>query len=224
MPRDYKEIYEEEASFYTAKEEVANIWTHLIGGLLSLFGLYVLIQKGLASSTPLLLVANVIFGLSLVIALFSSVLYHWSKTPTARHWLRVFDHLSIYLLIAGSYTPFTLINLRNDSGFYAFALIWSLALIGSIFKVLIHNRMQEFVRLDACIYILIGFTAFFFINPIINNVDSGGIQLLLLGGASYLLGVVFYLMSNLPYNHAIWHLFVLGGAGSHFLAILWYVN
>ena len=209
---------------YSASEERANYLTHGFGFIVSLIGLGMLIQKGWAHEDAYVLPGVVVFGLGLAACFLSSTVYHWVKKPDLKHKLRIIDHLCIYLLIAASYTPFSLVNLRDHWGIPVLLAIWTLAISGSIFKFSIRNKLQSYEKVDAIIYVLIGTFALLFIKPIVTHVEPGGVLLLLLGGAAYLVGVLFYLNKKIPYNHAIWHLFVLAGAGFHFSAVWWYLK
>ncbi len=209
---------------YTRMEERLNYLTHGVAAIVSIFGLYYLIEGGVASKDGLLLTGFIIFGLCMLAVFIASTSYHWVKTTIWKRRLRVVDHAAIYLMIAGSYTPFIMGNLREGLGLWMLVLVWGFALAGMIFKILIRHQMDKYKYLDLVIYIFIGSLAVFFIKPIIASVALGGIVLLLVGGASYLVGTYFYSNDNIPYNHAIWHLFVIGGAAAHYFSILFYVK
>jgi len=213
-----------EAAIYTPEEERANYLTHGFGFLVSLVGLAMLVSKGWSHQDPYVLPGVAIFGVGLTVCFLSSTIYHWVREPQLKHKLRIVDHLCIYLLIGASYTPFALVNLRDDWGIPVFFTIWGIALAGSIFKILIRNKLETYVKIDATFYVLIGSFALLFIDPIVQHVDPSGVFLLSLGGAAYVVGVFFYLCKKIPYNHAIWHLFVMAGGALHFAAVWWYVG
>lgn len=209
---------------YTLTEERANYLTHGFGFIISLIGLYLLIQKGWTHQDAYFLPAVTVFGLGLAACFLSSTIYHWVSQPALKHKLRMVDHLCIYLLIGASYTPFALVNLREHWGLPVLFSVWTLAIAGSIFKLAIRNNLQRYQKVDAYIYVLMGCLGLLFIKPIVTYIPIGGVQLLALGGASYIIGVFFYLSKTIRYNHAIWHLFVLTGAALHFSAVWWYVG
>ncbi len=209
---------------YSLKEERANYLTHGFSFLCSLVGLAILIGKGWSHQDPYVLPGVAIFGLGLTMCFLSSTVYHWVSTPQLKRRLRIIDHLCIYLLIAASYTPFALVNLRDSWGIPVFIAIWVLAILGSIFKILIRNQLQTYELVDAGFYVLMGCMALLFIKPIVANIPPDGVRLLSLGGAAYILGVFFYLNKKIPYNHAIWHLFVMAGGAFHFAAVWRYVG
>lgn len=209
---------------YSRAEERLNYLSHGVAWLVSLLGFVYLIQGGMALEDGLLLVGFIIFGLCMIACFATSTIYHWVKSvPWKRRW-RLIDHAAIYLMIAGSYTPFIMGNLREGLGLGMLALIWILALGGISFKLLIRKNIDRYKYIDLLVYIFLGSIALFFIRPIVDSVAFGGIILLLVGGASYLVGTFFYNNDRIPYNHAIWHLFVIGGAASHYFSILYYVK
>jgi len=213
-----------ETARYSLKEERANYLTHGFSFLMSLAGLGILVGKGLSHEDPYVLPGVVIFGVGLAICFLSSTIYHWVSEPQLKHKLRIVDHLCIYLLIAASYTPFALVNLRDSWGIPVFFIIWGLAIFGSIFKIVIRNQLQKYELVDAFFYVAMGCVALLFITPIIAAIPPEGVWLLLFGGAAYIIGVFFYLNKKIPYNHAIWHLFVMAGGAFHFVAVWGYVG
>lgn len=205
---------------YSLGEEIANGITHGIGILLGVAGLVILVAFAALYGDAWHITACSIFGATLIMMYSASTLYHSIQNPRIKRALRVFDHVSIYFLIAGTYTPFALVNLREDWGWVLFGVIWGLAIIGSVFKLFFTGR---FDLVSTAAYVLMGWAALFAIRPMIDNVEFGGMALIVAGGLAYTLGVVFYVWERLPYNHAIWHLFVLAGSIFHYFAVLFYV-
>ena len=164
--------------------------------------------------------ACAIFGATLVLMYTASSLYHGIPIPAAKRVLRVIDHSTIYLLIAGTYTPFTLITLHGTVGWTLFAFTWGLALIGVVFKIF---HTGKFEKLSLAIYLGMGWCVLFAVKPLMAALPSTGLWLMLAGGLTYSGGVAFYVMERLRYHHAIWHVFVLGGSMLHFFAVLFYV-
>lgn len=205
---------------YTLGEEIANAITSGIGTALSIAGLVIMVVYAALYGSVWHVVSVSIFGASLILSHLSSTLYHAISPPRAKSALKVFDHLAIYVLIAGTYTPFTLVNLRGLWGWSLFVLIWALAIGGVLIKL---TRLNEVRYLSTAFYVAMGWTVVLVIGPVIENVATGGVWLLLAGGISYTVGVFFYVWNRVPYNHAIWHLFVIGGSAFHFFAVLLYV-
>ena len=203
-------------SQYTQREESANVLTHGIGFILSFAGIVLLSLKALKDGDQWHLVSYIIFGMSLLIMFSSSTLYHLVHNQNAKKKLRKLDHSAIYVLIAGTYTPFLLTNLRGTTGWIMFAVVWIFAIVGIIIKLATQIRSKW---VSAVIYLVMGWLAVFIAKSMISNLPAVSIFYLALGGLFYTFGVVFYVWKNLPYHHAIWHLFVLGGSISHFLSV-----
>jgi hemolysin III len=165
-------------------------------------------------------VSSLIFGLSLLILYASSTLYHATGSPGAKRVLRRVDHAAIFLLIAGTYTPFTLVTLRGPWGWLIFCFVWGLAIVGLFFEEALRRR---WVGLSVGLYILMGWVAVAAIKPLLAALPSGGVALLFAGGLAYTLGTVFYLTRRIPYHHAWWHVAVLAGSVLHYFAVLIYV-
>ena len=201
-------------------EEIVNCVTHGIGLALSLAGLVALIVLACLYGSPLHIVSSSIYGASLVILYMASTLYHATRSSRAKHFLQVLDHCCIYLLIAGTYTPFTLITLRGGWGWTLFGLAWSLALAGILFRVLFGSRYRAAAIAS---YLMLGWLCVIAVKPILTLVPVGAILWLVAGGMAYTSGVLFYAWKRVPHHHAIWHLFVLGGSICHYLAVLLYV-
>lgn len=209
------------APSYSTAEEIANSVTHGIGLVLSIAGLAVLVAFASRSGNPWQLVSCVIFATTLILQYTFSTLYHSIQLPRVKCVMRVLDHSAIFLLIAGTYTPFMLVNLRGTWGWTLFAVVWTLALLGVLFQVSLLRRWQG---ISLSLYIGMGWIAVVAIKPMLAAVAPGGLILLLLGGLAYTSGVGFYLWERLQYNHAIWHGFVLAGSILHFFAVLFYVT
>ncbi|MDA3920857.1 MAG: hemolysin III family protein [Salinisphaera sp.] len=207
-------------SGYTHGEEVANAITSGIGTALSIAGLVVLVVYAALEGGVWRVIGVTIFGTSLIFSHLASTLYHAISRPQPKQVLKLVDHLAIYVLIAGTYTPFALVNLRGPWGWSLFVLIWLLGLSGVVIKT---TRLAQVPFLSTAFYLAMGWTVIIVIKPLLAAVAPGGIWLLLAGGLSYTAGVAFYAWNRLPYNHAIWHLFVIGGSVFHFLAVLFYV-
>jgi hemolysin III len=205
---------------YSLAEEIANSITHGIGLLLSLAGLVILVSVAATHGSVWHIVSSTIFGATLITMYMTSTLYHCVTAPRAKEALRLLDHVAIYLLIAGTYTPFLLVNLRGPWGWSVFTLVWGIALTGIILKVspLGHKR-----GLSLTLYLVLGWIILIAIKPLLTALDPAGIRLLITGGIAYTGGLIFYGWKRLPYNHAIWHLFVLAGSAFHFFAVLLYV-
>jgi hemolysin III len=207
---------------YSIGHEIANAVTHGIGGGLSIAGLTVLVTMSVLYGDTWRIVSSAIYGATLVILYLASTLYHAIHNEKAKFVFKNIDHASIYLLIAGTYTPFTLVSLRENSkwGWTLFAIIWVLALIGVTLKAIFPRRMNH---VAVGVYILMGWLCLFAIGDIRQAIGYHGMIWLVAGGLSYTLGVIFYAWDKLPFNHAIWHLFVLAGSFFHFFAIWFYV-
>lgn len=198
-------------------EELANTITHGIGLVLSIAGFVVLLVLAALRGSPRHIVSCAIYGATLVCLYAASTLYHGILSPRRKRALRVFDHCAIYLLIAGTYTPFLLVNLRGGWGWSLLGIVWGLAMAGIVFKF---RFVDHFPFLSTVVYLLMGWLAVIALKPLLASVPAGGLLWLLAGGMLYTLGVVFYAWKRLPYNHLIWHLFVLAGSTCHYLAVL----
>ena len=208
------------ASSYTPREELANAITHGIGVALSIVGLVVMVVVATASGTAWHVTSVAIFGAALVLLYTSSTLYHSVRGTDRKRVLRKFDHAAIFLLIAGTYTPFLLVSLRGPWGWSLFGVIWGLAVAGIALKFWFAGR---FKITSTVIYLAMGWMVVVVLKPMLAAVGTGGLGLLLDGGLCYTLGAGFYLWKRLPYHHAIWHLFVLGGSGCHWAAVYFHV-
>ncbi len=205
----------QEAS-YSKAEERLNILSHFLGFLLALAALPLLIIKASVQGTAWHIVSFSVFGASMVLLYAASTLYHYAKRPELRKRLRIFDHAAIYLLIAGTYTPFTLVTLNGTLGWILFGVTWGLALGGIILKLFYTGKYD---LLSTILYVAMGWLVIFAFKPMIDNLNSVSLWFLLAGGIAYTVGAVLYSMSRLPYNHAIFHVFVLIGTTCHFFAV-----
>jgi hemolysin III len=209
-----------ETPVYSIKEEIANSVTHGVGLILAIAGLAVLIAFASRLGNAWHVVSCTVFATTLILQYTFSTLYHSIQLPRAKSVMRVLDHSAIFLLIAGTYTPFMLVNLRGTWGWTLFGVVWTLALLGVLFQVSLLRRWQG---ISLALYIGMGWVVVVAIKPMLDAVAPGGLILLLLGGLAYTSGVGFYLWKSLRYHHAIWHGFVLAGSILHFFAVLFYV-
>lgn len=206
-------------SFYTRHEDIANCLTHGLGALLSVAGLiYLLIQADHMYS----MVALTIYGLSSILLYSASTAYHFVHQPAIRKRLRQLDHGSIYLLIAGSYTPYLMLGINSARGQLILAAVWSVAIMGIAFK-LFSPDPYRYEKFSLASYIGMGWAIVFILPDMMQTVAPSAITWLIVGGISYMVGILFYKWTTLAYNHAIWHLFVLGGSACHFVSILTFV-
>ncbi len=198
-------------------EEIANAITHGIGALLAIAALVVLIVLAAMKGTVWHVVSFSIFGTTLVLLYFASTLYHSLTFTRARGLFHKFDHISIYLLIAGTYTPFCLTALRGWIGWTVFGIVWTCAIIGAVIKAI---SIGSKVRLSTILYVLMGWVIIIAIKPLYEAMSFNGFMFLIAGGVSYTLGTFFFLRDQVKYNHSVWHLFVLGGSVLHFFSVL----
>ena len=198
------------------KDELASALTHGLGAVAALAGGAVLITLAALHGDGWQLGASIVFGITLLLLYAASTLYHAIQHPVAKGRLKVFDHCAIYLLIAGTYTPFTLIGLRGPWGWGLFIAIWSLALCGVVFKLFYTGR---FKRLSTFIYIAMGWLIVVAVKPMLTSLDAWTLGWLLAGGLFYTLGTYFYHRESIPYSPAIWHRFVIAGSVCHFIAV-----
>ncbi|MDF2634052.1 MAG: channel protein hemolysin family [Pelosinus sp.] len=201
-------------------EEVMNAVTHGIGTLLAVAGLVLLIVLAYLHGDFWHIVSFSIYGTTLVLLYLASTLYHSFTNEKVKRIFKILDHSAIYLLIAGTYTPFTLVPLHGVLGWTIFGLVWGFAIIGIVLKVFFTGR---FKMLSTLCYLGMGWFIVFAIKPLLATVPALGMTWLLVGGLFYTLGSIFYLWKRIPYNHAIWHLFVLAGSISHFIAVFFYI-
>ena len=205
---------------YTSSEELANSLIHGIGTILSIAALSVLTAFASVYGNTWHIVSVSVYGTTLIFLYTASTLYHSIQHPLVKKNLRILDHSAIFMLIAGTYTPFTLVNLRGPWGWSLFTLIWCLAFFGITIQF---SRRMPWPLISLALYVGMGWTILVAIRPLISSVSRGGIILLLLGGLAYTFGIVFYGWKRLKFHHAVWHLFVLTGSILHFFAVLFYV-
>ncbi|WP_394750079.1 PAQR family membrane homeostasis protein TrhA [Spongiimicrobium salis] len=196
-------------------EEMLNALSHGVGVVLAIIGTFDLLGAN-THKTPYATGSLVIYSLALIILFLASTLYHMAKKTEVKQKLRILDHISIYILIAGTYTPLTLITLLPSSGWTIFYIVWSIAGVGTILKLFFTGRFEY---LSLLFYVIMGWLIVLDFDNVRANVSPLGLQLLMLGGGCYTLGIVFYAIRKIPYNHLIWHFFVLGGAIAHFFFI-----
>lgn len=207
-------------SAYTPAEEIANAVTHGIGTALSVAGLTLLVVLATLTGDPWRIVSFSIYGSTLIGLYLASTLYHSVPNPRAKYILKVLDHCAIYLLIAGTYTPILMLSLRGVWSWALMGIIWALAIVGIVLKVMFISRFE---RLSTFTYVAMGWLCIMAWGELSRSMPAGGIRWLIIGGVVYTAGVIFYCWDRLPYNHAIWHGFVLGGSICHFLTMALYV-
>ncbi|HCE40687.1 hemolysin III family channel protein [Alcanivorax sp. 521-1] len=201
---------------YSLLEEFLNSLTHGLGLVLSLVGTAALVVAASLLGDPWKIVSFSVFGATLALLYAASMLYHGSRRPRLRAVYKMLDHCAIFALIAGTYTPFLLVNMRGPVGWTLFGVIWGLAATGIILKLVFGNRYK---LARVAIYLAMGWLVLFASGELVDSIDPLGFWLLLAGGITYTAGVIFYLADRIPYNHAIWHLFVVGGSACHFAAV-----
>jgi hemolysin III len=204
-------------SRHLSLEELLNSITHGIGLALSIAGFVVLLVLAVSRGSVWQIASCAIYGTTLVVLYAASTLYHGIPAPTLKRVFRILDHSAIYLLIAGTYTPFLLVNLRGTVGWTLFAIVWTLAFAGILFKFWFVDRLPI---VSTLVYLLMGWLALAAIKPLIAGVPHSGLAWLLAGGALYSFGVVFYASKKIPYAHAIWHVFVMAGSICHYVAVV----
>lgn len=201
---------------FNRREELASALTHGLGATAALAGGAVLITLAARYGDGWQLGASIVFGIALLLLYLASTLYHSIHHPVIKGRLKVFDHCAIYVLIAGTYTPFTLIGLRGSVGWWLFTMIWTLALAGVVFKLFYTGR---FKKLSTLIYVAMGWLILVAAKPLFAALDAWTLGWLIAGGLFYTLGTIFYHRPSMRYSHAIWHLFVIAGSVSHYVAV-----
>ena len=210
----------ENPKYYSPEEERLNVISHGMGFVLSIVALIMLIFKASRFDEMKPLISFIVFGVSMVLVYAASTFYHSAKTKTLRYRLNILDHAAIYVLIAGTYTPFALITLEGFVGWTIFWVVWSIALLGVILKLFYAGRFQ---LLSTILYVAMGWLIIFAINPLIENLSTSGLRWLFAGGISYTIGAILFMLKKIPFNHAIFHVFVLLGTFAHFISIFYYV-
>ena len=206
-----------EAGFYSKREEIANAITHGIGACLAIAALVMLIVFSAIYGTAWHVVSFSIFGVTLVLLYMASTLYHSLTHQKAKRVFRKFDHISIYLLIAGTYTPFCLAALQGWIGWTLFGIVWTCAILGTVFKSISIGKLEI---LSTIMYVLMGWVVIIAIKPLYDSMSINGFILLILGGVFYTAGTIFFVKDKIKYFHSIWHLFVLAGSVFHFFAVM----
>ena len=203
------------------KKELANSITHVFGMMFGLICVPVLIAYAAMADNPPAIIGACVFGFSFMMVYTFSTLYHSFSHPKVKHVLKTMDHISIYFLIAGSYTPFILLYRFDSSGIWMLSILWGLTLLGIIFKVFF---VEKFNKLSTLVYVAMGWLIVIFPGDLIGSMPDETFTMIVAGGISYSVGVIFYLWKRFTYHHAIWHLFVLGGSVCHYVAVLFAVN
>lgn len=207
-------------TYYPPKEEKLNVITHAIGLVLSVVALVLLVVYASLNGSAWHVVSFSIYGASLILLYSASTFYHYVQHPKLRRRLNIFDHAAIYVLIAGTYTPFTLVVLKGWIGWTIFGVSWGLAIAGIILKLFFTGKYD---KLSTFAYVLMGWLIVFALKPLILNLSFEGLMWLLSGGIFYTVGAVLYSIKKINYNHAIFHIFVLLGSFCHFIAVFFYV-
>ncbi|WP_410013608.1 PAQR family membrane homeostasis protein TrhA [Sodalis sp. C49] len=209
------------AQGYSLAEEIANSISHGIGLIFGIVGLVLLlVQAGHVGADVTAITSYSLYGGSMILLFLASTLYHAIPHPPAKRWLKKMDHCAIYLLIAGTYTPFLLVGLASPLAKGLMVVIWSMALLGVVFKLAFAHRFEV---ISLITYLTMGWLSLVVIYQLAQRLPVGGLTLLAVGGLVYTVGVIFYACNRIPFNHAIWHGFVLGGSVCHFLAIYLYI-
>lgn len=203
----------------TKLEEQLNAWSHGIGAALGIAALVLLIVYA-DTTKPWSLFSVIVYGISIIVLFLASTLYHAVKGERRKHYFRIVDHISIYLLIAGTYTPVLLILLADSLGWPLFWIVWGIAAFGLILKLFFTGKFEIFSTL---LYLIMGWLIVFDYTNAAESLGSHGLLWLFAGGLLYTVGIIFYAIERIPYNHVIWHMFVLGGAICHFFMIFWHV-
>lgn len=206
---------------YTKKEEVVNAITHGIGVLLSITALVFLIMFAVQNGSTWHVVTFTIYGVSMLLLYLSSTLVHSFPEGKLKDLFEIFDHSAIYLFIAGTYTPFTLIVINGALGWTLLGIVWGIAIAGIVFKSFF---VKKFLYISTILYVVMGWLIVIGWNPLVNTLPTAGITLLVVGGLLYTIGAIFYVWRGFTFHHAVWHLFVLAGSVTHFFAILFYVT
>lgn len=205
---------------FTRGEEIANAITHGVGAVLSIVGLTLLIVLSSLEGTPWHVISFTIYGVTMLLLYVSSTLVHSFPEGKLKDLFEIFDHSSIYLFIAGTYTPFLFIAVKGTTGWTLFGIVWGIALAGIVFKAFF---VKKFLFISTILYVFMGWMIVFAWDSLTQNIAHQGIVLLVVGGALYTIGAVFYVWRGFRFHHMIWHMFVLGGTVLHFLAIILYV-
>lgn len=205
---------------YTLGEDLANAISHGIGACLSVAALVLCVVQAARHGTAAGVVGASIYGATLIVLYTMSTLYHAITNQSARKVFRVFDHVSIYLLIAGTYTPITLVTIRGAMGWVIFGVVWGMAILGIVLNSV---SIEKFKKFSIVSYIMIGWAVVIGMRQVIENMPKNGLVFLVIGGVLYTVGIIFYALKKVKYMHSVWHLFVLAGSIMHFLCVYLYV-
>ena len=205
---------------YTLGEEIFNSTTHGIGAVLSLASMVIMIVIAAGRSGTIGVVSSVVFSITLFLLYISSTLYHALTNEKAKKVFQILDHCTIYLLIAGSYTPYALVSIGGFSGWLIFGIIWASALVGIILNMI---DLHKYRRFSIFLYVAMGWAIVFYLPQLLKSLSAGGLALLAIGGVFYTVGIIFYIIKRIPYFHSVWHLFVLGGSICHILSVMLFV-
>lgn len=206
--------------YYPPDEEKFNVISHGFGFVLSILGLVLLVMRASEMGGLLHLVSFSIFGASLILLYAASTFYHSAKRTLLRYRLNILDHASIYILIAGTYTPFALVTLNGTTGWAIFSIVWGIAIVGAVLKFFYTGKYKT---LSTVMYVVMGWIIVFALKPLMANLPDGGLVWLIAGGISYTLGAVMFSLERIRFNHAIFHILVLSGSFCHFISIYYYV-
>ncbi len=207
-------------SQYTLAEEIVHAISHGAGVILSIAGLSWMLYLSIGTSDPWRIIASGVYGISLISLFLASTLYHALHASPRKHLFKLLDHCAIYVLIAGTGTPFLLVAMRGDTGWWLLGTIWTLAMAGILTKLWLRHR---YPRLSLISYLLMGWFLVIAAPQLADAIGANAMAWLIAGGVSYTVGALFYMAKRLYFSHAIWHLFVLAGGVCHFLAVVWYV-
>ncbi len=209
-----------DSEHYSPAEEKINILTHAVGFFLSVVALVMLVRHASLNGNAWHIISFSVFGLSLIVLFAASTVYHSAKNPSFRKKMRIVDHAAIYVLIAGTYTPFTLVTLSGSVGWLVFGVTWGMAVIGITLKFFFTGRYDT---VSTLVYVFMGWIIVFAIKPLIANLSAEGLYWLVAGGMAYTTGAILYSIQKIKFNHAIFHIFVLAGAFCHFISVYFYV-
>ncbi len=207
-------------SEYSVAEEIVHALTHGVGVVLSIIGLSWMLYVSISAADPWRIVASAVYGATLILLFLASTVYHSMYASRHREIFKLIDHCAIYLLIAGTYTPFLLVAMRSNTGWWLFGMIWALATAGIVKKLWLRHR---FPKLALASYLVMGWLIVVAAPQVAAAIGPNGMAWLVAGGISYSVGAVFYALDRLPFNHAIWHVFVLGGGFCHFMSVVLHV-
>lgn len=210
---------------FSREEEKLHCVTHAIAAFISAIASIFLLSKGIMIGNVPLLIGYFLFSTSVTFTFLSSAAYHGViRNKDLKMKLRLMDHMAIYIMIAGSYSPFCLTNFYDKGGLYILGLIWVMAILGCTFKILIRNHLDRLVIFDSIFYLFMGSIVLLFYPLLLENIDPVGLQFLAIGGALYIIGTLTYLTKAIPYNHVVWHLFAMSAAACHFYAVAFYTK